>query len=288
MSLAAACSDGHTSSSKSSGTTGFISFSDVATKGDGTYSASGLAVTTSYKTNADGTVTKVNTPVTQDDITALLTYEGGELTGVTVKTDQGKIILSAANGDVFDVTTVSGGLLIASADGDKTLLIADPDKQGYEYQTFGTWQTGLTGTSRRAGAGSVGARTSASQMPTTGTASYYGDSLGQVITGGDVAVTTSYVAVDTDFDTVEVYSSNTVTADPTTGATIATRPDLDFYAEGAVSGSGFSADIDTGTLTGALDGQFYGGNAQEVGGTFSGTTATSTYVGAFGAVDASR
>ncbi|MBE9639957.1 transferrin-binding protein-like solute binding protein [Salipiger mangrovisoli] len=289
LALLSACGDGSKSSNSGSAVPGFTSFSAMGTSGDGTYRANGMALSTSYVTDAEGNVTSVGAPVLDRNITTDLTYAGGELTGATIRTSKGTITLSTANGDTFDVTSIDGGFLATSADGDRFLVAADPFQQGYEYQTFGTWQTGMTGTSRVAGAGSVGSRTSASQMPATGSASYYGDSLGQVITDGQVAVTTSYIAVDTpDFSTVEIYSSDTITADPLTGAKIADRADLDFYAAGTVSGTGFAADIDTGVLTGAVDGQFYGSNAQEVGGTFSGTTADSTYIGAFGAVDVSR
>lgn len=289
LSLLAACGDGSSNSAADlASTTDFTSFSDLETVEDGTYRMNGMAVSTRYQTDGTGAVTLVGLPFTDTGITADLTYKGGLLTAATLWTRDGTIYFATENGDTFDFTTVRGGILATSADGDRLLVAADPAQQTYEYQTFGTWQTGLNRSSRVAGAGSAGSRTAASQMPDTGTASYYGDSLGQVITDGKVSVTTSYIAVDTDFDTVEVYSSDTVTADPVTGAITGDRSDLDFYTAGSVSGTGFGADIDTGVLTGSVNGQFYGDNAQEVGGTFSGSTADSTYFGAFGAVDSSR
>ncbi|SDH74451.1 transferrin-binding protein-like solute binding protein [Alloyangia pacifica] len=289
LALLSACGDGSTSARSGSASASTIAFTSTSTTDDGTYRADGMTVSTGYQTDADGNVVSVGPVVTDSTAITDLTYEGGALTGVTVRTSSGTIVLSAASGDTFDTTTVAGGIVATTADGNTLLVAANPVSQGYEYQTFGSWQTGLNGTSRVAGAGSIGNRTSASQMPTTGSASYYGDSLGQVITNGEVAVTTSYIAVDTpDFDSIEIYSSDTITADPTTGAKIADRADLDFYAAGTISGSGFSAGINYGQLTGSVDGQFYGGNAQEVGGTFSGTTPDSTYIGAFGAVDTTR
>ncbi len=289
LALLSACGDGSTSARSGFSSASTLAFTDWNTTDDGTYRADGMAVSTGYQTDAGGNVIAVGPVVTDSDAITDLTFEGGALTGVTVRTSSGTIVLSAASGDTFDTTTVAGGIVATTADGNTLLVAANPISQNYEYQSFGSWQTGLNGTSRVAGAGSTGSRTSASQMPTTGSASYYGDSLGQVITNGDVAITTSYIAVDTpDFDSVEIYSSNTITADPTTGAMIANRSDLDFYAAGTISGSGFTAGINYGQLTGSVNGQFYGGNAQEVGGTFSGTTADSTYIGAFGAVDTTR
>lgn len=287
LALLAACSDGKTSA-RSSHSSAVTPLTDFTTPEDGTYRASGMAVSSGYTTDASGKVLSFGTPETETDITADMTYEDGLLTAVTLTTSKGTVTLSTADGDSFDVSTVLNGILATSADGDVMLVAADPTKGGYSYQTFGAWQSGLNGTSRVAGAGSLGVRTSESQMPTSGTASYYGDSLGQVVTGDKVEMTTSYIAVDTDFDMVEIYSSDTVTADPTTGAITGDRSDLDFYTAGSVSGTGFAADIDTGVLTGSVDGQFYGDNAQEVGGTFSGSTADSTYFGGFGAVDSSR
>ncbi|MCA0941901.1 transferrin-binding protein-like solute binding protein [Salipiger pacificus] len=287
LALLAACSDGKTSA-RSSSSSAITPLTDMTSPEDGTYRANGMAVSSGYTTDAAGNVLAFGTPETESDITADMTYEGGELTAVTLTTSKGTVSLSTADGDSFDVSTVLNGILATSADGDVMLVAADPTKGDYSYQSFGAWQSGLNGTSRVAGAGSIGVRTSESQMPTSGTASYYGDSLGHVITGDKVEMTTSYIAVDTDFDTVEVYSSDTVTADPVTGAITGDRSDLDFYTAGSVSGTGFGADIDTGVLTGSVNGQFYGDNAQEVGGTFSGSTADSTYFGAFGAVDSSR
>ncbi|WP_226628841.1 transferrin-binding protein-like solute binding protein [Alloyangia pacifica] len=287
LALVAACGDGSRSARSGSSATP-TPLSSFAPPTDGTYRANGMAVSSGYTTDAEGNVLAFGTPETEGDITADLTYEDGDLIAATLTTSTGSFTLSTAAGDSFDLTTVEGGFVATSADGDVMLVVADPEQQGYSYQTFGAWQTGLTGSSRVAGAGSLGVRTSESQMPTTGTASYYGDSLGQVVTDGQLSVTTSYIAVDTDFDTVEIYSSDTITADPATGEITGDRPDLDFYTAGSVSGTGFAADIVTDDLSGSLDGQFYGDNAQEVGGTFSGTTADSTYIGAFGAVDDSR
>lgn len=281
VSLLSACGGSGGGSNNSTGLSELVSFVEDGSA-DGTYSASGMGVSTRYVTNADGTVTSVETPVSDRNIDASLTFEDGEIEAISVETPDGTLTFSRSAGDTF--TVQQGAITAVSADGDRIMVTADPLQQGYEYQSYGTWQTGLTGTTRLAGAGSIGARTSASQMPSSGSASYYGDSTGQVFTDGEVAVTTSYIAVDTDFDTVEVYSSETVTADPITGVITGSRSDLDFYAEGSVSGTGFAATMDTGTLTGTVDGQFYGPDAAEVGGTFSGTTADSTYIGAFGAI----
>ncbi|ANT63033.1 hypothetical protein AYJ57_21400 (plasmid) [Salipiger sp. CCB-MM3] len=280
LSLLAACGGGGSDSAAFSDRPEFASFAEAQTEG-GDYRADGTVTSARYEVSSDGTVTITDGPDTERDAVAGLSFEDEVITALKVRDSNADITLAEENGDYMMVT--DGYIIAATEDGGDVAIVGDTDQLGYNYQSYGIWQTGLNGTSGRAAAGSFGAETASSEMPDAGTASYYGESVGQVVTDGVDYATQSDVYVETDFEDVYVSSAGTYAYDPIEDEYVEGRSDLDFEAIGSLDGSGFNAEIADADMAGDVAGQFYGPGAEEVGGTFSAVTDDSAYLGSFGA-----
>lgn len=198
---------------------------------------------------------------------------------------------ASAGGDTASVTSADGTItntnpIIAqtTAITDRTRIrTADPKADGFEYQTYGTWVTGLNSGAGTVGAASLGARSTASSAA-DGT--YNGQSVGVAQDqAGTLWETRSNVTVTTsqNFSRATIASSGT-TGQQLNGAGAANLGDLDFSSSAAatISSNRFTADITGTAVDGTASGQFYGTAAQEVGGTFSSQSGGWNYVGAYG------
>lgn len=175
-----------------------------------------------------------------------------------------------------------------TASGDEIALVGDPVAKGFEYQTFGIWATGLNAGMGVFGAASVGAPTVSDRnsLPAMGIASYDGMSSGVYVDPTGEA----FLAV-ADFDATVDFSTLMMSVDtlgttviPLDGGISAPMASLDFSGNGMAAADGsFSTAINATDLAGSLNGQFYGPNAEEVGGAFDMTGAAGRYVGAVGA-----
>ena len=208
---------------------------------------------------------------------------GPVATGVAFDTAAGDTIVngSAAAG-------ASGFLIATTASGDEFAAFADPAVQGFEHQTFGIWANGINAGTGVFGAASVGSVTAASDIPTSGVATYNGSATGAYVdaTGTDFFTFADFSA-QADFgiaNSLIVATSNTTAVNVTTGA-ISGMPSLNFAGAGGAN-QPFSINITNAgpTLAGTLDGQFYGPNAEELGGTFLMTGSAGQYMGSVGAV----
>jgi len=208
-----------------------------------------------------------------------ITTQNNDVVAVTLNSGARSTAFDTRRGDTVDVGSV--GATFTDSANTRTASLLDPQAVGLEYQTFGVWVEEQTRTSGYAAAGSFGAPTPAGTMPAAGTsATYNGASLGLALTSTGGNLTTSDVQVTTDFSTATIRSTGTILDD----GRIA--PTLDFQGTGSVNGTGFSAPVtgiaSTG-FSGTANGQFYGPNAEEVGGSFGGTRGNTTYIGSFGA-----
>lgn len=283
VALVSACSGGSGSANFGSELQ-FTNFSSVPDTGR--VQLNGSAIQTTYTVDGDGNIV-LDAPTTLPvNSVTILETESGDQVAITVDRDGTNLTIDAREGDrIFDL---GGTFLYEAADGSSVVLLANPDTAGFEYQTFGSWVTGLTSTSGTAGAGSYGARTNTSGKPSPGTsATYAGASTGVAsLPDGDPYATVSTVTVNTDFSTVSMTSNGTEGANLNSPVTsFNALPDLDFIAVGTVSGTGFNATVagTTSSLTGTATGQFYGPAADEVGGGFTATAPNTNYIGAFGA-----
>lgn len=168
-------------------------------------------------------------------------------------------------------------------------VAADPRQSGWSYQSFGIWNV-LDSTGGRIGAASLGDATPASAVPAAGTATFSGKLAGFYVSpGGQGSIASARASLAANFSSrsLTFASSGTTTTRDLSTAVAATAHDLRgslTYAPGSGSFSGTLSNVG-GTLSGASSGRFYGPAAQELGGTFtlrSGTT-TETFIGAYGA-----
>lgn len=265
----------------------FTGFSNLPT--NGTTQIEGQAITANATVDVSGNFS-IGTPSAAAPSTAFVTTSGGNIVGLRINANQStptsSIDIGSGSGDTVGI---AGNVAIfESGDGTQVAIVADPATSGFEYQTLGVWARVPSSFTATVGAGSYGASTPSSGMPSSGTnATYNGGSLGYAEVSGSTYVTSSNVRVTTDFNTVLMESTNTdgaLVQDATSSTpTVTPLPQLDFAGTGAVTGTGFSAPVAGVGVAGTANGQFYGPAAEEVGGTFSGTGAGVNYFGAFGA-----
>jgi len=170
--------------------------------------------------------------------------------------------------------------------------VADPYKEGWNYQSFGTWatRTWRFGTGGRY-ASTFGAPTPGSAVPASGTATFSGELAGTYMSPawkeGSIAAASLSVGVDFQARSLNFASTGTTITRNLSTATAA--PGLNLagtltYAPGSGSFSG-TLHSASGTMSGTSQGRFYGPAAEELGGVFnlSVPKSTETFVGAYGA-----
>jgi hypothetical protein len=236
-----------------------------------------------------------------DATTVLLTRSNGPITGLEFSNRLGVTSLTAAAGDYFTHPTFSGAYEYVTNDyapsqtSSRHAIFATARDLGWEYQSYGAWETMTpNGPAYRgeASAVSVGASTPGSGLPTGGGATFKGKAGGVYAASyGERALVTADVNFIADFAARSATFATGTMRDVQTGRTFdgtAVNGSLSWQPGiNALSGQAATAD---GRLSGAAQGQFYGPSAQEVGGTFalrSPSTVTgaaaSALVGAFGA-----
>jgi len=168
-------------------------------------------------------------------------------------------------------------------------VVANPYKLGWDYQSFGAWES-VSGGGTALRASSFGAATPAAAVPSTGTATFTGKLGGMYVSpGGQGAIASADLRVVADFGarSLSLASSNSTLLRAPAGAYAAPHLDLGgtlTYASGSGAFSGTLASAG-GSLSGASNGSFYGPAAQELGGVFAlkSATAAEAFAGAYGA-----
>jgi hypothetical protein len=278
--LLAACDGGSGGPGGPNGTS-FLSFDEMQTPGTTTIKGTGREVSYTADTSSK-TVKTVGDFTHAAPVTADVTLDAnGDISALKLDTGTTK-----ANWDSSNSTETSVGKFVKATTNDKqnTVAFADPDSNGFDYQTFGVWKTGIGTGSGSMGAFSVGSPTATTAIPTTATATFTGTAGGFVVNkAGDGASFSADATLDANFAkrTVGFTTANSTLFNG------AARPGLDMngsmtYAAGSNSMSG-NVSAQNG-MSGDMQGQFYGPAAQEVGGTFAlKGTGTATMGGGFGA-----
>lgn len=156
---------------------------------------------------------------------------------------------------------------------------ADVDGLEFEYQTFAAW---INAGGTNVAAGSFGMYTNSGALPSSGSASYSGATAGHFVdASGQPFLTTSTLAITTDFSTATITTAGTQASNFNSG-TVSNAANLDFTGSGLVSGNTFMANVTGSGVSGTADGYFYGPVADEVGGTFTASGPDGTYIGGFG------
>ena len=193
----------------------------------------------------------------------LTTDKDGEPLSLTLERSSGAITIDTKSGTIEDEEAF---VLAYSNDLKKGIILAGPEGNGFEYQTFGAWAAD-EGTKASVGAFSIGAETDASKVPTSGTATFTGRAAGIYVDGAgnpDAVVARATLNADFANKTIDFRTSGTESA------TEAARSDLDLNGKLTYSSGAIAGDVATaGGLKGNVEGRFYGPAAEEVGGTFA-------------------
>ena len=243
-----------------------------------TVNATGVSHQVTWAAGSDGTV--------QISGNGFLSTGGANFVGVydnsvnlsllTLQSSLGfSVTFDKSNGDVISgVGGLSGPYIGAtSANSRNTALLADPIGNGWSYQSYGVWMTGL-GVGGTQGGISYG--NPSTVVPLAGTATFSGNAAAIYVSPAGVpALATANMTANVDFGALTVAwgTSNTVLGNSVVAKNVTSTvaaPQLNANGLLTISGTQFSGAAQTNNLnlTGVAGGQFYGPNATEIGGTF--------------------
>jgi len=237
----------------------------------------------------DFDVTSVTDEGFNDTASASISYRAnGTISRISVNTPNGTVTWDETLGDFIDD---SDPLIVTAVNAANTdiAVAVDAVPLGWEYQTFGAWETGRGTGSGTFGAISVGAPTPGASIPTLGNPVFSGATVGayvddtgsnDYITVRDLTVAADFGARSLAFSTDNTQNIHTVTAVQSSATDLNLSGTLS-YAAGT---NGFSGPLTaTGGMNGLAEGRFYGPNAEELGGVFSlSGSGVEAYSGAFG------
>jgi len=278
-----------------------------ASNGNVTTSATGFSGQSTWTSTSGGQVTNVGT---YNQATTGLTYTETVNSSNIVQSNSftsaagTTVSFNRANGDT--IANVATGPLTNKAyiesNANDVAIIAPTSMNGWSYQSYGVWITGGSGTSGTVGGGSAGSLTAGVAIPTTGTATFTGNSAGAYVNySGQGYLTASTVNINMNFQdrTLNFATLGTQAIATGTGSSWVAAGGLDTignlsYASGtnlitgsiATTGRGPGSLGNAATMTGGTaTAKFYGPTANEVGGTFAvrASSGVESYVGAFGA-----
>lgn len=292
------CGGGSGGSSSGGGPTPFVSWSSIVPPD--TVKVEGFSKEEAY-TRSEGTlIDGVSNLGISGFSSATLQYDSqGIIEQIDINTPNVFVSWDVNSGDLIEYSGVNI-FAIDSLESDIAVAINPLDSNvGWEYQTFGVWETGRKFLAGNIGAMSMGAPTPASSIPLSGVASFAGSSSGIFVdTAGNDYFVYSDLDVAFDFEqrqTIRFFTNNSVkiSVDELISAGLPDNPPTDNSLDlsGTLSynlgANIFTGDVTTPTMSGTTTGQFYGPNAEELGGVFSLTNdpfrPTSYYSGAYGA-----
>ena len=247
--------------------------------------AQGMSQTTSLTFAPNGDVTSVAA------VSAVNTAaSSATLTFGTSQQDLTGLQFSAPAGSVtWDSTVLGGGTVrcggqqcTASKDSGASEALTinpyAPQGPGWNYQSFGVWETG-TSTSGTFGAMSFGAPTPVNALPSSGIATYTGLTAGVYVNGtGQLFGTSANMSATVNFGPARSVAFSTIgTQVSTASGALTPRPELNMtgaltYLSGSTQ---FTGAVNTApgfpsfNLSGTATGRFYGPAAQEIGGVYS-------------------
>jgi hypothetical protein len=266
-------------------TLGFTSFSAV--QPNQTVAMSGMSQTVNGNNTATAVTSATFGGVDTASTSVQLTYDAAKtLSGIAVASSDASISFSKGAGD--SISCSSGSCLASDATGNRTVVMADAQVRGWNYQTFGIWANAPIGP-YQSNAFSVGNATPGTAVPLTGNASFTGLALGLYIdASGTVFATAANMSANVNFSARSIgFATSSTTVQNVTTGTVASNTGLNLagnLAYGAGS-SQFSGSVVTsnGALSGSTAGQFYGPAAEELGGIYSlSGSGTMRMLGAYG------
>ncbi len=197
------------------------------------------------------------------------------LTLLTLQSSLGfNVTFDKSNGDtIAGMGAMPGFIGATSSNNRNTAMLADPIANGWSYQSYGVWITGL-GVGGTQGGISYG--NPSTVVPLAGQATFTGTASAIYVNPiGVPALATANMTANVDFGALTVawgtsgtMLANSVVAKNVTSTVAA--PQLDANGLLTISGTQFTGAAQTNNLnlTGTAAGQFYGPNATEIGGTY--------------------
>ena len=249
---------------------------------------SGSATTISGTQTTNGTVTSVG-PENNGASNLTLGFDSQrKLTALAISAPDGNVSFDRSAGHSI---SCSGGGICSASSPTASAITGDALGSGWNYQTYGVWAVQSGPTSFVLGGVSAGNATPGNAVPTTGTATFFGNSSGYFIDAAGIRSTTSAAMIaNVDFQnraigftTIDTTFLNSKTGPDTRKEGL----DLSGSLSWAPGVNNFSGQVQTRdrTLNGSASGKFYGPTAEEIGGTYSLSGGpTSRLVGGFGGI----
>jgi hypothetical protein len=276
-----------------------------------TIQAAGPQVVVQYDRAIDGTIVSTSEPAFHDSATSYVRYGSyskssdyvwifrssrAELNSWYAFADQPAIEILKMSGDsaksafAEETRTPFGTQVQQPMRTQRVGVVANPYSIGWDFQSFGAWESAGDGMPTTMGASSYGAATSPLALPGSGSATFVGKLGGLYVSpAGQGSIAAADITVDVNFGTraLRLASSDSIAVRPTSNSYAA--PNLNIsgsltYTPGSSAFTGTLVNAG-GTMSGVSNGQFYGPAAQELGGVFAlkSTTTAETFVGAYGA-----
>lgn len=257
---------------------------------DETFRASSAVI--SFDVAADGTTSNISYGEKNQTAGDTIAFDDST-NGFDLSVSQSGVVFnqSFAASDIDTGASDGSFRVYSNAGGDFILLIPGDPTYGQSYVTLGVWNSSDASSTQDVSFGALafGVETAGSSMPTTGSATYDGMTLGTLDSGSRAYRLTGDVQIDVNFGNGSVNGafSNMMKEDLLTSGVSNWR---DFAAVGNI-GAGTSLFSGTSTtndeqLNGGFSGGFFGpvsGSPAEVGGTWSlagvGETAIGSFVG---------
>jgi hypothetical protein len=156
--------------------------------------------------------------------------------------------------------------------------------QSLNYAAYGLWASGDTATAGRAGTFAFGSLTPTASVPSTGSATFNGITIG---IGGATAGSTVYALLG-NAQIIANFATQSVTANLTNLSTqniltnaVGSLPNLS--GTSTISGNSYAGPIAGTGLTGTINGNFYGPAAQETAGVWQASGGGNAWLGSYGA-----
>ena len=257
----------------------------------GNVSADVLRVTRTF--GSDFQITAMSDATTATDTINITFGSDSTLSNVTFSNNLGSASFNSTN---IGSTTDGNRLLTQGNTGTTSAFINSYSN----YMDYGYWQFDSGNTSYQSFFVS-GAETSYSSLPTSGTATYTGKSIGiaykplealssnTFLIDSDISVTADFGAKFVGF-TANTYSvsnmSNATVANQPAQTTTAAKAPYNFTGIGNISSTNSVSGgltLTNSGQTGVFTGKFYGPSAENIGGTFTFSGTSLKYTGSFGA-----
>lgn len=266
----------------------FKSFRGVGANESTQSSAVAQRIDASVDDEGQASSTRLDSARTEDVSVTAGTDARRELTTLTIRQRSARATWGD-NGS--DALARCDEVLCTGTSPSSSVIYGNPEANDWEYQTYGLWLQQDAGPNQFAVVLSMGAATAGASIPTQGTATYLGNTLGvNAAADGEMFAHSARLRADVDFAARRVeFSTFGTQAAPlysdTSGAMGASHLDLNgtlVYAPGVNSFSG--AVTSAGGMSGTASGRFYGPEAQEIGGVYglTGAGPVEKMTGSFG------